>query len=103
MAGAGLFWEKSTDDWLLVAGLFWEKSTVGWYLISQANRVRVPDLITQAGATANQTTAAYVRQRLRAWYVFCLLCLCARVDRQTSENTLDYNLKQTVHNIFHLF
>jgi hypothetical protein len=29
MAGAGLFWEKSTAGWLLVAGLFWEKSTAG--------------------------------------------------------------------------
>jgi hypothetical protein len=29
MAGADLFWEKSTADWLLVAGLFWEKSTAG--------------------------------------------------------------------------
>jgi hypothetical protein len=38
MAGAGLFWDKSTAGWLLVAGLFWEKSTVGWWLISQANR-----------------------------------------------------------------
>jgi hypothetical protein len=37
MAGAGLLWEKSTADWLMVAGLFWEKSTVGWWLISQAN------------------------------------------------------------------
>jgi hypothetical protein len=25
MAGADLFWEKSTAGWLLVAGLFWEK------------------------------------------------------------------------------
>jgi hypothetical protein len=25
MAGAGLFWEKSTAGWLLVAGLLWEK------------------------------------------------------------------------------
>jgi hypothetical protein len=38
MAGAGLFWEKSTAGRLLVVGLFWEKSTVGWWLISQANR-----------------------------------------------------------------
>jgi hypothetical protein len=38
MAGAGLFWEKSTVSWLLVAGLFWEKSTAGWWLISQANK-----------------------------------------------------------------
>jgi hypothetical protein len=30
MAGAGLFWEKSTAGWLLVAGLLWEKSTGGW-------------------------------------------------------------------------
>jgi hypothetical protein len=30
MAGAGLFWEKSTAGWLLVAGSFWEKSTAGW-------------------------------------------------------------------------
>jgi hypothetical protein len=30
MAGADLFWEKSTVGWLLVAGLFWEKSTGGW-------------------------------------------------------------------------
>jgi hypothetical protein len=37
MAGAGLFWEKSTVGWLLVAGLFWEKSTTSWWLISQAN------------------------------------------------------------------
>jgi hypothetical protein len=39
MAGAGLFREKSTAGWLLVAGLFREKSTAGWWLISQANRV----------------------------------------------------------------
>jgi hypothetical protein len=38
MAGAGLFWEKSTAGWLLVADLLWEKSTAGWWLISQANR-----------------------------------------------------------------
>jgi hypothetical protein len=42
MAGAGLFWEKSTAGWLLVADLFWEKSTVGWWLISQANRLFEP-------------------------------------------------------------
>jgi hypothetical protein len=41
MAGAGLFWEKSTAGWLLVADLFWEKSTAGWWLISQANRLEV--------------------------------------------------------------
>jgi hypothetical protein len=41
MAGAGLFWEKSTAGWLLVADLFWEKSTIGWWLISQANRARL--------------------------------------------------------------
>jgi hypothetical protein len=29
MAGAGLFWQKNTASWLLVAGLFWEKSTAG--------------------------------------------------------------------------
>jgi hypothetical protein len=38
VAGADLFWEKSTAGWLLVAGLFWEKSTAGWWLISQTNR-----------------------------------------------------------------
>jgi hypothetical protein len=38
MAGAGLFWEKSTVGWLLLAGLFCEKSTVGWWLISQTNK-----------------------------------------------------------------
>jgi hypothetical protein len=43
MAGADLFWEKSTVGWLLVAGLFWEKSTAGWWLISQTNRVLVVD------------------------------------------------------------
>jgi hypothetical protein len=36
MAGVGLFWKKSTADWLLVADLFWEKSIAGWWLISQA-------------------------------------------------------------------
>jgi hypothetical protein len=41
MAGAGLFWEKSTAGWLLVAGLVWEKSTAGWWLISQANRAHL--------------------------------------------------------------
>jgi hypothetical protein len=41
MAGAGLFWEKSTASWLLVAGLLWEKSTAGWWLIRQANRAQV--------------------------------------------------------------
>jgi hypothetical protein len=40
MAGAGLFWEKSTTGWLLVADLFWEKNTAGWWLISQTNRAR---------------------------------------------------------------
>jgi hypothetical protein len=40
MAGADLFEEKSTADWLLVVGLFWEKSTVGWWLISQTNRAQ---------------------------------------------------------------
>jgi hypothetical protein len=39
MTSAGLFWEKSTAGWLLVAGLLWEKSTAGWWLISQTNRV----------------------------------------------------------------
>jgi hypothetical protein len=29
MAGAGLFWEKSSVGWLLMAGLLWEKSTAG--------------------------------------------------------------------------
>jgi hypothetical protein len=38
VAGAGLFWEKSTAGWLLVADLLWEKSTADWWLISQANR-----------------------------------------------------------------
>jgi hypothetical protein len=37
MAGADLFWEKSTAGWLLVTDLFWEESTVGRWLISQAN------------------------------------------------------------------
>jgi hypothetical protein len=41
MAGADLFWEKSTAGWLLMAGLFWEKSTAGWWLISKANRTCV--------------------------------------------------------------
>jgi hypothetical protein len=39
MAGADLFWEKSTTGWLLAAGLLREKSTAGWWLISQANRL----------------------------------------------------------------
>jgi hypothetical protein len=47
MAGAGLFWEKSTVDWLLMSGLLWEKSTAGWWLISQTNRAWV--LITHTG------------------------------------------------------
>jgi hypothetical protein len=38
VAGAGLFWEKSTACWLLVVGLFREKSTASRWLISQANR-----------------------------------------------------------------
>jgi hypothetical protein len=38
MAGADLFWEKSTVGWLLMTDLFWEKSTAGWWLISQTNR-----------------------------------------------------------------
>jgi hypothetical protein len=38
MVGAGLFSEKSTGGWLLVAGLFREKSTGVWWLISQANK-----------------------------------------------------------------
>jgi hypothetical protein len=38
MAGAGLFWEKSTVGLLLVADLFWEKSTAGRWLISRTNR-----------------------------------------------------------------
>jgi hypothetical protein len=40
VAGADLFWEKSTAGWLLVAGLFWEENTAGWWLISQTNRLR---------------------------------------------------------------
>jgi hypothetical protein len=38
MAGADLFWEKSTADWLLVADLFWDKSTAGRWMISQTNK-----------------------------------------------------------------
>jgi hypothetical protein len=38
---ADLFWEKSTDGWLLVAGLFWEKSTASWWLISQTNKAKI--------------------------------------------------------------
>jgi hypothetical protein len=34
MAGADLFWEKSTVGWLLMADLFWEKSTADWWLIN---------------------------------------------------------------------
>jgi hypothetical protein len=41
MAGAGLFWEKSTVGWLLMTGLLWEKSTAGWWLISQTNRAQI--------------------------------------------------------------
>jgi hypothetical protein len=41
MTGAGLFWEKSTAGWWLVADLFWEKSTAGWWLTSQANRTLI--------------------------------------------------------------
>jgi hypothetical protein len=41
MADAGLFWEKSTVGWLLMADFFWEKSTAGWWLISQTNRARL--------------------------------------------------------------
>jgi hypothetical protein len=41
MAGADLFWGKSTAGWLLVADLFWEKSNVGWWLISQTNRALI--------------------------------------------------------------
>jgi hypothetical protein len=37
MAGADLFWEKSTAGWLLMADLLWEKNTAGWWLISQGN------------------------------------------------------------------
>jgi hypothetical protein len=38
VAGADLFGEKSTADWLLIAVLLREKSTGGWWLISQTNR-----------------------------------------------------------------
>jgi hypothetical protein len=48
MAGADLFWDKSTAGWLLVAGLLWEKSTAGWWLISQANRAVVGSVIAAA-------------------------------------------------------
>jgi hypothetical protein len=41
VADAGLFWEKSTADWLLVADLLWEKSAAGWWLISQANMLQL--------------------------------------------------------------
>jgi hypothetical protein len=34
MAGAGLFWQKSTAGLLLMADLFWEKSTTGWVLVA---------------------------------------------------------------------
>jgi hypothetical protein len=44
MTGAGLFWEKSTVGWLMVAGLFWEKSTPDWWLISQTNRAYIWEL-----------------------------------------------------------
>jgi hypothetical protein len=44
MAGADLFWEKSTVGWLMVAGLLWEKSTAGWWLISQTNRAKLARL-----------------------------------------------------------
>jgi hypothetical protein len=37
MAGAGLFWEKSTAGWLLVAGLFWEKNTAGWLVADKSS------------------------------------------------------------------
>jgi hypothetical protein len=30
MAGAGLFWDKSTVGWLLMTDLLWKKSTDGW-------------------------------------------------------------------------
>jgi hypothetical protein len=46
MVGTGLFWDKSTAGWLLMAGLLWEKSTSGWWLISQANRVIELQLIS---------------------------------------------------------
>jgi hypothetical protein len=48
VAGADLFWKKSTAGWLLVADLLWEKSIAGRWLISQANRVlaRCPGLFT---------------------------------------------------------
>jgi hypothetical protein len=48
MAGADLFWEKSTAAWLLVAGLFFEKDTAGWWLISQTNRAFVLNSTDQA-------------------------------------------------------
>jgi hypothetical protein len=41
IVGAGLFWEKSTVDWLLMADLFWEKSTTRWWLRSQTNMLEV--------------------------------------------------------------
>jgi hypothetical protein len=51
VAGADLFWEKSTSGWLLVAGLFWEKSTVSWWLISQTNTALVS--VKVSWSTAN--------------------------------------------------
>jgi hypothetical protein len=55
MAGAGLFWEKSTADWLLVAGLLWEKSTAGWWLIRQANKLTCYRLVWWSMRLINTT------------------------------------------------
>jgi hypothetical protein len=64
MAGADLFWDKSTAGWLLMAGLFWEKSTAGWWLISQMNRALIKaageqvsgELFWTAGERMNRAT-----------------------------------------------
>jgi hypothetical protein len=75
MAGADLFWEKSTAGWLLMAGLLWEKSTAGWWLISQANRALVLKLshLTQFRPWITNTVVLVLKlshpTQIRPWLI----------------------------------
>jgi hypothetical protein len=76
MAGADLFWEKSTAGLLLVASFIWEKSTTGWWLISQANRPVIRDYCS----------IYYLRKNMANLFIFT----CVHADPQQ-----DYKNGQT--------
>jgi hypothetical protein len=75
VAGADLFWDKSTAGWLLVAGLFWDKSTIDWWLISQAIRalvfLRVLQIHYRSSKPTNMKVIRYFREHIfRNWRTF---------------------------------